>query len=62
MRLNAEAYLMNALAYNKMIASECGETVSSVLSTGEKVHIEGKILYKLGKKGSNVFAYIVKSK
>jgi len=53
---------MNALAYNQMIASECGERVRSVLSTGEKVHIEGKILYKLGKKGSNVFAYIVKSK
>jgi len=60
-RLKAEAYRMNALAYNKMVASECGESVTSVPSTGEKVHVEGEILHKLGKKGSNIFAYIIKN-
>ena len=60
-RLQVEAYRMNALAYNKMVASECGESVTSVPSTGEKVHVEGQILHKLGKKGSNIFAYIIKN-
>ena len=60
-RLKVEAYRMNALAYNKMVASECGETVTSVPSTGEKVHVEGEILHKIGKKGSNIFAYIIKN-
>ena len=60
-RLKVEAYRMNALAYNKMVASECGESVTSVPSTGEKVHIEGQILHKIGKKGSNIFAYIIKN-
>ncbi|PHR57065.1 MAG: hypothetical protein COA44_06650 [Arcobacter sp.] len=60
-RLKKEAYRMNALAYNKMVASECGESVSSAPSTGEKVHIEGEILHKIGKKGSNIFAYIIRN-
>jgi len=60
-RLRAESYKMNALAYNKMVASECGEMVTSVPSTGEKVHVEGKILHTIGKKGSNIFAYVVKN-
>jgi len=60
-RLRAESYKMNALAYNKMVASECGEMVTSVPSTGEKVHVEGKVLHIIGKKGSNIFAYVVKN-
>lgn len=60
-RLRAESYKMNALAYNKMVASECGEMVTSVPSTGEKVHVEGKVLNIIGKKGSNIFAYVVKN-
>ncbi|MDF1880815.1 hypothetical protein JHD50_05765 [Sulfurimonas sp. MAG313] len=60
-RLKAEAYRLSALAYNKMVASECGEMVTSAPSTGEKVHIEGEILYLLGKKGSNIFAYVVEN-
>ncbi len=60
-RLKAEAYRMKALAYNKMIASECGDIVASHPSTGEKVHVEGKVLYFVGKRGSNIFAYVVKN-
>ena len=36
--------------------------VTSVPSTGEKVHIEGDILHVVGKRGSNIFAYVVKNK
>lgn len=61
-RLKAEAYRMKALAYNKMVASECGDIVASHPSTGEKVHVEGKVLYFVGKRGSNIFAYVVKNK
>ena len=61
LRQKAEAYRMKALAYNKMVASECGDIVSSHPSTGEKVHVEGKILYFVGKRGSNIFAYVVKN-
>ena len=60
-RLREQAYHMKALAYNKMVASECGESVTSEPSTGEKVHIEGKVHYIVGKKGSNIFAYVVKN-
>ncbi len=60
-RLKEQAYRMKALAYNKMVASECGEMVTSAPSTGEKVHVEGKVLYTIGKKGSNIFAYVVKN-
>ena len=60
-RQRAEAYRMKALAYNKMVTSECGGIVTSHPSTGEKVHIEGKVLYFVGKKGSNVFAYVVQN-
>ena len=60
-RQQAEVYRMKALAYNKMIASECGAIVTSHPSTGEKVHIEGKVMYFVGKKGSNVFAYVVQN-
>jgi len=60
-RLKAESYRLNALAYNKMVASECGDMVTSVPSTGEKVHIEGQIQHIIGKKGSNIFAYVVRS-
>lgn len=61
-RLKAESERMKALAYNKMVASECGEPATSEPSTGEKVHIEGEVLYLVGKKGSNIFAYVVRSK
>ena len=61
-RLKAEAYRMKAKAHNKMVASECGEMVTAHPSTGEKVHIEGDILYLVGKKGTNVFAFVVKNK
>jgi hypothetical protein len=60
-RLKAEAYRMKALAYNKMVASECGDIVASHPSTGEKVHVEGKVLYFVGKRGSNIFAYVVRN-
>jgi len=60
-RLKAEANRMKALAFNKMVASECGEMVTSVPSTGEKVHVEGRVLYLIGKIGSNIFAYVVKN-
>ncbi len=59
-RLKAEAYRMKALAYNKMVASECGELVTAEPSTGEKVHVEGSVQYVIGKIGSNIFAYVVK--
>jgi hypothetical protein len=61
LRKKAEAYRMKALAYNKMVSSECGDIVSSHPSTGEKVHVEGKVLYFVGKRGSNIFAYVVKN-
>ena len=60
-RQKAEAYRMKALAHNKMVDYECGGIVTSHPSTGEKVHIEGKVLYFVGKKGSNVFAYVVQN-
>ena len=60
-RLKAESYRLKALAYNKMVASECGEMVTSVPSTGEKVHIEGKVKHIIGKLGSNIFAYVIKN-
>lgn len=60
-RLKEQANRMEALAYNKMVAAECGEMVTSEPSTGEKVHIEGKILYIIGKKDSNIFAYVVQN-
>lgn len=60
-RLKSEAYRMKALAYNKMVASECGEMVTSHPSTGERVHVEGEILYLVGKKGTNVFGFVVKN-
>ena len=60
-RQKAEAYRMKALAHNKMVTSECGGIVTAHPSTGEKVHIEGKVLYFVGKKGSNVFAYVVQN-
>ncbi len=60
-RQKAEAYRLKALAYNKMVASECGDFVTATPSTGEKVHIEGKVQYHVGKKGSNIFAYVVKN-
>ena len=60
-RLRAEAYRMKALAFNKMVASECGDIVSSHPSTGEKVHVEGEVVYFVGKRGSNVFGYVVKN-
>jgi len=61
-RLRKEAYRLQALAYNKMVASECGEAVSADPSTGEKVHVEGMIEYTIGKRGSNIYAFIVKNK
>ncbi len=61
LRQKAEAYRMKALAYNKMVASECGDIVSSHPSTGEKVHVEGTVLYFVGKRGSNIFAYVVRN-
>jgi len=61
-RKRAQAYRASAISYNKMVATECGEMVTSVPSTGEKVHIEGDVRYIVGKKGSNVFAYVVKNK
>lgn len=61
-RLQQEAYRMQALAYNKMVASECGDVVSADPSTGEKVHVEGKIVYTIGKRGSNIYAFVVKNK
>ena len=60
-RLKYESYVLSAKSYNKMVASECGDLVNAEPSTGEKVHIEGRILNIVGKKNSNVFAYIVKS-
>ncbi len=60
-RQKAEAYRMKALAHNKMVGYECGPIVTSHPSTGEKVHIEGKVKYFVGKKGSNVFAYVVQN-
>jgi len=60
-RLKQQANRMKALAYNKMVASECGELVTPEPSTGERVHIEGKVLYIIGKKGSNIFAYVVEN-
>lgn len=60
-RLREQAHRMQALAHNKMVASECGELVTSAPSTGEKVHIEGKVLYTIGKRSSNIFAYVVKN-
>lgn len=61
-RLQKEARRLQALAYNKMVASECGEAVSADPSTGEKVHVEGKIAYTIGKRGSNIYAFIIKNK
>lgn len=61
-RKKAEAYRASAISYNKMVASECGDMVTSVPSTGERVHLEGKILYVIGKQGSNIFAYVVQNK
>lgn len=61
LRLKAEAYRLKAQAHNKMVASQCGEAVKSHPSTGEKVHIEGEILYLVGKMGTNVFAFVVKN-
>ncbi len=61
-RLQKEAYRLQALAYNKMVASECGEAVSADPSTGEKVHVEGKIAYTIGKRGSNIYAFVIKNK
>jgi len=61
-RLQQEAYRMQAMAYNKMVASECGDIVSADPSTGEKVHVEGKILYTIGKRGSNIYAFVVQNK
>ncbi len=60
-RQKAEAYRMKALAYNKMVASECGDMVTATPSTGEKVHVEGEVQYLVGKKGSNIFAYVVRN-
>jgi hypothetical protein len=60
-RLQAEAYRLKALAYNKMVASECGEAISSEPSTGERVHLEGKVLHLIGKRGTNIFAYVVRN-
>jgi hypothetical protein len=60
-RLKAEAYRLKALAYNKMVASECGEAISSEPSTGEKVHLEGKVLHLIGKRGTNIFAYVIRN-
>jgi len=61
-RLQKEAHRLQALAYNKMVASECGEAVSADPSTGEKVHVEGMIEYTIGKRGSNIYAFIIKNK
>lgn len=58
-RLKEESYRLKALAYNKMVASECGEGISEEPSTGEKVHLEGKVLHLIGKRGTNIFAYVV---
>ena len=58
-RLRAEAHRLDILAYNKSVAAECGELVKSEPSTGEKVHLEGKILNTVGKKKSNIYAYII---
>ncbi len=60
-RLQAEAYRLKALAYNKMVASECGEAITSEPSTGEKVHLEGKVLHLIGKRGTNIFAYVIRN-
>ncbi len=61
-RLKSEARRLQALAYNKMVASECGDAVSADPSTGEKVHVEGRIVYTIGKRGSNIYAFIIKNK
>ena len=48
--------------HNRMVALECGEIVTPHPSTDEKVHIEGKIEHVVGKLGTNIFAYVIKSK
>lgn len=53
---------LEAEAYNKMVAAECGEVVTPHPSTDEKVHIEGSIVNIIGKPGSNIFAYVIQSK
>lgn len=60
-RLQKESYALEAQSYNKMVASECGEIVNSEPSTEEKVHIEGKIKHIVGKRGSNIFAFIIEN-
>jgi len=61
LRKKAREERKKLIAYNEMVASECGETVTSTPSTGEKVHVEGKILHVIGNQSSNIFAYVVKN-
>lgn len=53
---------IEAETHNKIVAAECGEIVTPHPSTDEKVHIEGRIIHVIGKRGSNIFAYVIKSK
>lgn len=53
---------IKAETHNTMVAAECGEIATPHPSTDENVHIEGKILHSIGKRGSNIFAYVIKSK